>query len=134
MIPSRPERDNKTLSYIHHDINECIQKGEMECLADYGGKQYSIVSASWSIFENAENNLLQAYFCGAGTKCMTAHSHWALQRAKENLVRFYPVVGVLERYKDTLALLESELPLFFKEATIQYKHMHGKRKLLGVAI
>nr|CAD7267188.1 unnamed protein product [Timema shepardi] len=38
----------------------------------------------------------------------------ALSRAKANVDRYFPVVGVLEQLNETLAVLENKLPYFFK--------------------
>lgn len=38
----------------------------------------------------------------------------ALQRAKENVERYFSVVGVLEELNATLSVLENRLPRFFK--------------------
>nr|CAD7446247.1 unnamed protein product [Timema bartmani] len=38
----------------------------------------------------------------------------ALLRAKANVDRYFPVVGVLEQLNETLAVLENKLPYFFK--------------------
>ena len=45
---------------------------------------------------------------------MVLGSNWALSRAKDNVERAYPVVGVLEELDTTLAVLEDKLPRFFK--------------------
>ncbi len=44
------------------------------------------------------NAILQSYFCGHEPHCYEYDSRSALSRAKENINKFYPVVGVLERY------------------------------------
>lgn len=46
--------------------------------------------------------------------CRILNNEWALQRAKNNVERYYPVVGVLEELNSTLRILESKLPYFFK--------------------
>jgi hypothetical protein len=38
----------------------------------------------------------------------------ALERAKANVERYFPVVGILEELNATLALLENRLPYFFR--------------------
>ena len=40
------------------------------------------------------------------------HDKWSLERAKENVEKHYTVVGVAERYEDTLWLLEKSLPRY----------------------
>ena len=36
----------------------------------------------------------------------------ALSRAKKNIEELYPVVGVLERFDDTVLLMENKMPMF----------------------
>ena len=45
---------------------------------------------------------------------------WALQKAKENLMNHYLVVGVTERLTEFVALMEVLLPRFFKGATKKF--------------
>ena len=47
--------------------------------------------------------------------CTPPASREALQRAKANVERLYPVVGVLERMEDTLEVMEAVLPKAFGE-------------------
>ena len=51
---------------------------------------------------------------------------WALQKAKENLLNNYLVVGVTERLAEFVAVMEVVLPRFFKGAT--------KRFILGMYV
>lgn len=41
------------------------------------------------------------------------NNKWALQRAKANVVRWYPVVGLLDYMEETLNVLQKEFPYFF---------------------
>ena len=56
--------------------------------------------------------------------CREPGNAWALQRAKDNLVNNYLVVGVTERLTEFVAVMEVVLPRFFKGAT--------KRFILGM--
>ena len=58
---------------------------------------------------------MQPYFCGHSIECLTFGSKAALQRALDNIERYYPVVGVLESLDDTMVVLERALPLFFSD-------------------
>lgn len=52
---------------------------------------------------------------------------WALQAAKNNVERYYPVVGILEELNSTLEVLESNIPYFFKGVQkLYYKDLLGK--------
>lgn len=48
---------------------------------------------------------------------------WATERAKENVVRWYPVVGILDYMEESLNALAAELPYFFKGAKRVYDHL-----------
>ncbi|XP_044753994.1 uronyl 2-sulfotransferase-like isoform X2 [Coccinella septempunctata] len=54
------------------------------------------------------------YFCGQDARCRSGNSEWALQNAKKNVEKFYPVVGVLEELNMTVTALENKLPFFFQ--------------------
>ncbi len=62
----------------------------------------------------------QPYFCGQAQECHVLGSEWALQKAKDNVDRWYPVVGVLEDLEDTIAVLEHKIPSYFKGFTKFY--------------
>ena len=47
----------------------------------------------------------------------------ALEIAKSNVERYYAVVGVLEKWQETLKVLENYIPAFFKDASNVYKNM-----------
>ena len=44
---------------------------------------------------------------------MEFESEWALRKAKENVEKWYPVVGVIERLNQTLMVMEKMVPNFF---------------------
>jgi hypothetical protein len=55
-------------------------------------------------------------FCGHEDFCKSFNSQLVLQRAKENVDRDFPVVGVLEDLNKTLSVLENRMPHIFKGA------------------
>ena len=55
-------------------------------------------------------------FCGHDPFCKSFNSARVLQRAKENMERSFPVVGVIENLNQTLQVLEHRLPNVFKGA------------------
>ena len=69
--------------------------------------------------------LLQSYFCGHHDECVVRSSKWALQQAKSNIDKWFPVVAVLERMKDSLQVLEHFLPKFFSGALHFYEEKGG---------
>ena len=66
-----------------------------------------------------------AYLCGQESFCREVGSREALARAKTNVERAYPVVGVLEQLDATLEVFEARLPGFFHMARNLY---YGKLK------
>ena len=50
------------------------------------------------------------------------NSKVSLQIAKENVIKYYPVVGVLEKFNQTLTVLENIMPQYFAKATSAFYH------------
>ncbi|XP_018561941.1 uronyl 2-sulfotransferase-like [Anoplophora glabripennis] len=73
-------------------------------------------------FKNGKTyDLTIPYFCGHDPRCMMLNNDWALQTAKANVEKYYPVVGVLEELNVTLEILEYKIPYFFKGIQDLYK-------------
>ena len=49
--------------------------------------------------------------------CKKFNNFEALQVAKTNVLQYYPVVGVLEMFNETLNVLEHKLPRYFRGST-----------------
>ncbi|KAL0272168.1 UNVERIFIED_CONTAM: hypothetical protein PYX00_005247 [Menopon gallinae] len=62
------------------------------------------------------------YFCGQHHRCTILNDKWAFQRARENVEKYFPVVGVLEELNSTLAVFEAKIPMFFKGVQNMYYH------------
>ncbi|XP_070572978.1 uronyl 2-sulfotransferase-like [Ptychodera flava] len=60
------------------------------------------------------------YFCGQVHACRNV-SRWALETAKENVIKYFTFVGISEEFEDTLKLLEIMFPRFFNRALEIYK-------------
>lgn len=60
------------------------------------------------------------FMCGQASACWVPGNAWALQKAKENLVSKYLLVGVTEELTDFVSLLEAALPNFFRGASDYY--------------
>lgn len=56
---------------------------------------------------------------------------WALERAKANVIRWYPVVGILDYMEESLNALAIEFPYFFNGAINIYNQF---RKYICVNI
>lgn len=54
------------------------------------------------------------FFCGQALACRQVGNPAALARAKRNIERFFPVVGVLEQFQASLKVMEEVLPRFFQ--------------------
>ncbi|XP_016919894.2 uronyl 2-sulfotransferase-like [Apis cerana] len=67
-------------------------------------------------------------FCGQDPRCSEINNKWALQRAKANVVEWYPVVGILECMEQSIDLLEYKFPYFFRGAKHSYKKIQSKNK------
>lgn len=59
--------------------------------------------------------LLQTTLCGQDQVCSHFQSTVALQQAKEHLERYYSVVGITERMKETLIAMKALLPSWLME-------------------
>ena len=60
-------------------------------------------------------------FCGHAEECKMFNNPESLRRAKQNVEKYYPVVGVTEYMNMTLEVLEDRLPAFFPHATQNYE-------------
>jgi dermatan/chondrotin sulfate uronyl 2-O-sulfotransferase UST len=79
-------------------FDQCVQSGDPQCTYTTGSTY----------------DLTIPYFCGQEEWCMTLNDHRSLERAKTNVERYFPVVGILEELNATLAVLENQLPYFFR--------------------
>ena len=65
--------------------------------------------------------------------CLSARepgNQWALQKAKDNLVNNYLVVGVTERLTEFVEVMEAVLPRYFKGATkMKTEKSHARKKI-----
>ncbi|XP_022320973.2 heparan sulfate 2-O-sulfotransferase 1-like isoform X1 [Crassostrea virginica] len=78
-------------------LDECVEKGGSDC--------------------DPEHLWLQIpFFCGQDAMCWEPGNKWALEMAKENVLRHYLLVGVTEELGDFVAVLEAVLPRFFRGA------------------
>ncbi|KAF7399365.1 uronyl 2-sulfotransferase-like isoform X2 [Vespula maculifrons] len=59
------------------------------------------------------------------------NNKWALQRAKANVVRWYPVVGLLDYMEETLHVLQKEFPYFFTGSLRIYNKLRPKENYLS---
>uniref|UniRef100_A0A915C5M7 Uncharacterized protein n=3 Tax=Parascaris TaxID=6254 RepID=A0A915C5M7_PARUN len=67
------------------------------------------------------------YFCGTHHFCSEVGNVRALEQAKRNLLDHYLIVGLNERMRDFIALLEILLPKFFDGALEHFDSLDEKR-------
>ncbi|XP_076285633.1 heparan sulfate 2-O-sulfotransferase 1 isoform X2 [Lasioglossum baleicum] len=67
-------------------------------------------------------------FCGQDARCAVTNNKWALQRAKANIIEWYPVVGILDCMEQSINVLEQKFPYFFRGAKHLYETIRPKRK------
>ncbi|XP_074472279.1 uronyl 2-sulfotransferase a isoform X1 [Sebastes fasciatus] len=89
------------------DINVCILENYPEC-------------------SNPRVFYIIPYFCGQHPQCREP-GVWALERAKQNVVENYLLVGILEELEDVLLLLERLLPHYFTGVLSIYKSPDYKK-------
>ncbi|XP_072535253.1 uronyl 2-sulfotransferase a [Salminus brasiliensis] len=83
------------------DINVCILENYPEC-------------------SNPRLFYIVPYFCGQHPQCREP-GVWALERAKQNVLENFLLVGILEELEDVLLLLERLLPHYFSDVLTIYK-------------
>lgn len=70
------------------------------------------------------------FFCGHDPYCPIFGSRKGLEQAKRVVETEFAVVGVLEEWDKTLAVLEHYVPRYFNTATqVYYKELHGSKRL-----
>ena len=63
-----------------------------------------------------------SFFCGMKPECDIFGSGDGLKLAKSNVEKYYSVVGILEKWNESLEVMEHYIPRFFKNAGKTYKH------------
>ncbi|XP_034999989.1 uronyl 2-sulfotransferase a isoform X1 [Hippoglossus stenolepis] len=89
------------------DINVCILENYPEC-------------------SNPRVFYIIPYFCGQHPQCREP-GVWALERAKQNVLENYLLVGILEELEDVLLMLERLLPHYFTGVLNIYKSPDYKK-------
>ncbi|KYQ49573.1 Heparan sulfate 2-O-sulfotransferase 1 [Trachymyrmex zeteki] len=86
----------------------------------------------WQKYKKGEERMhyyaVIPYFCGQDPRCMEQNKTWAMERAKANVIRWYPVVGILDYMEESLNAFAVEFPYFFKDAIRVYDHFRPKEK------
>ncbi|XP_075220146.1 uronyl 2-sulfotransferase homolog pip-like isoform X2 [Lycorma delicatula] len=84
---------------VVREFEKCVKRDDPNCIYN-DGEMY---------------DLTIPYFCGQDEFCMMLNDQSALNRAKQNVERYFPVVGILEEVNSTLFVLQHQLPYFFRD-------------------
>ncbi|XP_055943057.1 heparan sulfate 2-O-sulfotransferase pipe-like [Argiope bruennichi] len=106
-------RQNKTkvkpsAYWLNKKFEHCVLTPDPECTF-LEGHNYSVLQLP--------------YFCGQEPECQMLNDDGALQKAKQNIEKYYAVVGTLEDMNMTLQVLEAVLPHFFRGAYHVYHNL-----------
>ncbi|XP_047475947.1 heparan sulfate 2-O-sulfotransferase pipe-like [Penaeus chinensis] len=102
-----PKMPPPSVPWLRKDFETCVLNRDVECRYTEGTKVPGFAQ-------------LTHFFCGQENECRKFNTQAALQKAKENVERYYSVVGVLEELNVTLAVLEHYIPRFFRGARDLY--------------
>lgn len=97
-------------SWIKKDFDSCVSNPrDTECQYLQGDRE------GWG-----DHRRQSVFFCGMDPDCVPFNSKAAIAKAKENVEKYYAVVGVLEDLNKTLTVLEHFVPRFFAGAVKTY--------------
>lgn len=102
--------------YFLQEFKSCVNEHNPECMYIEGIRRYDTAQ-------------LTEFFCGQDLYCSGFNTDAALRKAKDNVERHYAVVGVLEDFNKTLAVLEHYIPTIFKGSlNIYWESLKGKHE------
>jgi len=81
--------------------------------------------------QGCKHNVMTRFFCGTEDFCKK-DAEKALERAKENILKHYATVGLLEHFHLSLKIIQRRLPYFLPVVPEEPAHMklnEGKKKL-----
>jgi len=70
------------------------------------------------------------YFCGQVAACWEPGSQWALDRAKQNVLEHYFLVGTTENLSQFVEVLENEIPAIFEGSYEKFQKQDPIRKTI----
>jgi len=105
------KKERPPKEWMEKDFDVCVRSGDLECQVGGGGQDMQLT-----------------YFCGSDLRCANSSDPMVLQVAKHNLENRFSVVGVVEHYNISVAVLESYLPAFFRGANKKLSLSSGSKK------
>ena len=93
--------------YYHYS-----SKAHIQALLNPNNKNETLLDCIKHQHEGCAHNWLTKYFCGHDRFCKLGNKQ-ALRTAKENILRDFAAVGVLEEIEETMALFHTLLPEYF---------------------
>lgn len=90
-------------SWFAKTLETCVLENDQECQI---GGSFPFPGPKKII----RTDMVLTYFCGTHVECLNPNSEWALNQAKQNVESLYSVVGVMEEYRESLAVMEAYLP------------------------
>ncbi|XP_078481853.1 uronyl 2-sulfotransferase-like isoform X2 [Ciona intestinalis] len=88
-------------------LDDCVSRNVTQCLYDNPSRYLN-------------------YFCGQDNQCSRSNE-WSLNKAKENVMNSYLVVGLTEDMENTLKILEHTLPRYFFRAREMFASVNAFR-------
>ncbi|XP_059097757.1 uronyl 2-sulfotransferase-like [Tigriopus californicus] len=82
------------------DVNTCLESEDIFC------RVYP---------EFVDDLTIIPSFCGHLEQCEEPKSSWALQMAKFNVEKWFPAIGVAEKWKETLIVASKRIPSYFQD-------------------
>ena len=102
--------------FLNKNFETCFKNGDPECTYE----QFSDVED-----DPGDHRSQIVQFCGHDPVCRRFNDPIALKMAKENVEKYYKVVGVTEHFNMTLKVLEHFMPEYFKGAFLKYHEDKG---------
>merc|ERR1719474_783183 len=122
-IKAFPDEPLPDPEFLRKDYETCVLEGDPEC---------SYIKGSISPeTETGDHRRQVMNYCGQEIECASWDSMYALNKAKENVMNHYVVVGLVEMWEETLEVLEHKVPFFFQGAREVFSK--NKKKIRGMA-
>ena len=91
-------------------LETCVLSGDTECQVTCCFYKTTVKMRHAPQVGGGGQDLQLTYFCGSHAQCANSSNPAALQLARHNLETRYSVVGVLEHFNTSIAVMEQYLP------------------------